>query len=384
MARLPAGYQELTHIESTGTQWIDTLYSPKTTTAIRADMAVTTTATNTEMFFGCKQSSGNNYYQFWRASSTVIQVAFGQSTISTSTDLTISLAVNRFYNFFLKNGEIAIDDTKYDIRSAAVNCTVSLGIFARNNPDGVWTSPIKARCSHFSIEDGDVLVRDFIPCRRLSDGAIGMFDLVSQSFFGNSGTGSFIAGAPIIEPTWGGGLASVTQKELLARRAITLRRLYLYKDGDECVGVTGGWVTTNIRLGDMTWNNRKYPTLTKNERDMFTGMQQNAGAGSIWTNKAINARYVRNLVIDYSANGLASPGINNWVQVFFAKDRTDLVKAEYSKTFQNTINGNVSFDGIASIPINSCFSEFFVGFQFSTDAPIKKWLTMHIRKIWLE
>lgn len=54
----------------------------------------------------------------------------------------------------------------------------------------------------------------------------------------------------IIEPTWGGGLASVTQKELLARRfEIMPRKLWLYKDGNECVNVTGGWETAITRGG---------------------------------------------------------------------------------------------------------------------------------------
>ncbi len=40
----------------------------------------------------------------------------------------------------------------------------------------------------------DVLVRDFVPVRRALTGEVGFLDRVSGRFFGNSGTGSFVAG----------------------------------------------------------------------------------------------------------------------------------------------------------------------------------------------
>lgn len=43
----------------------------------------------------------------------------------------------------------------------------------------------------------DNLLRDMIPCYRKSDNVIGMFDLVSQTFFTNAGTGVFTVGEDI-------------------------------------------------------------------------------------------------------------------------------------------------------------------------------------------
>lgn len=51
----------------------------------------------------------------------------------------------------------------------------------------------------------DVLVRDYIPCRRKSDSSVGMYDLVTNTFFANAGTGEFVAG-PEIPQTIGGFL----------------------------------------------------------------------------------------------------------------------------------------------------------------------------------
>ena len=55
-------------------------------------------------------------------------------------------------------------------------------------------------CSKLQLWDNDILVRDFIPIKRNSDNAVGMFDTVSGQFFTNVGVGNFIAG-PEIVPT---------------------------------------------------------------------------------------------------------------------------------------------------------------------------------------
>ena len=49
----------------------------------------------------------------------------------------------------------------------------------------------------FKIWNNDSLVRDFVPCYRKSDSVIGLYDLVSQTFFINQGSGSFIKGGDV-------------------------------------------------------------------------------------------------------------------------------------------------------------------------------------------
>lgn len=55
----------------------------------------------------------------------------------------------------------------------------------------------------FKIWNGDTLLRDFIPCVRTSDGAIGMYDTVNGVFYTNAGTGTFTAGSFITNDTSG-------------------------------------------------------------------------------------------------------------------------------------------------------------------------------------
>ena len=50
------------------------------------------------------------------------------------------------------------------------------------------------RVYYLQITDNSSLVRNMIPVRRNSDNVLGMYDLVSRTFFTNSGTGTFVAG----------------------------------------------------------------------------------------------------------------------------------------------------------------------------------------------
>ena len=46
----------------------------------------------------------------------------------------------------------------------------------------------------FKIYNGNTLNRNFVPCYRISDGEIGVYDTVSKAFFANAGSGSFLKG----------------------------------------------------------------------------------------------------------------------------------------------------------------------------------------------
>lgn len=76
--------------------------------------------------------------------------------------------------------------------SEAINKDYSLFLFA-NNISGTPASFSSLRMTPFQIYDNDILVGDFVPCIN-PDGIVGMYDMVEKIFYGNDGTGTFIAG----------------------------------------------------------------------------------------------------------------------------------------------------------------------------------------------
>ena len=71
------------------------------------------------------------------------------------------------------------------------------------------------RASYFILYDGNEKVREYYPCYRKSDNAVGLFDKVSNTFFPNLGSGVFTKGNDVISGD------SVVERELISKADIT-------------------------------------------------------------------------------------------------------------------------------------------------------------------
>ena len=61
----------------------------------------------------------------------------------------------------------------------------------------------KVKIYNFKLKEGSTpsVIQNLVPARRNSDGVLGMYDTVSNTFFTNKGTGEFIAGPMVYLPT---------------------------------------------------------------------------------------------------------------------------------------------------------------------------------------
>ena len=92
---------------------------------------------------------------------------------------------------------LSVDGVLFGTKTNAISTAIfPLALFALNRNNSIICQA-KFRCYGFRISNGQSHLLNFIPAKRNSDGAIGMYDLVSNAFFENSGTGVFIAGAEI-------------------------------------------------------------------------------------------------------------------------------------------------------------------------------------------
>ena len=186
---LPKEYTEVDYIEGTGTQYIDTgIYGS-------LDIEIKIQATN------------NNYSGQLlgdiTTSNQAISCNFGVNNVgSRFGDKAANASLNTFitYNvpFILKENKNGIYIN--DIQRIAFNTetdfttTNTLLLFNRNSNSGATTASWKGRLYYCQIYDGDTLIRDFIPCYRNSDVKVGLYDLISKSFFENAGNGYFTYG----------------------------------------------------------------------------------------------------------------------------------------------------------------------------------------------
>ena len=187
---LPNGYKRLEYIQSTGTQYIITNYSPKQNTRMEARFK---SSANGQWISGAVESNGQYGYGVY-TNGTV----FGTSSWIGS----MNLYDGSWHDIVFENGSLYSDGVlKLSGTSSDFQTLRPVYIFAVNfggNVDG-RVSPGLALASLKYIEN-NVAAHDFIPCQK-PDGTIGLWDDVNSVFYGNAGTGTFTAGPAVASPS---------------------------------------------------------------------------------------------------------------------------------------------------------------------------------------
>ena len=101
------------------------------------------------------------------------------------------------------NGDYYLDGvlTRQNIYDGSEPSHLNIGIFkSMIGINGDTFRSLASRFYYVELDNGTTK-RNFIPARRNSDGVLGMYDTVSNTFFTNSGTGEFIAGPVVYLPT---------------------------------------------------------------------------------------------------------------------------------------------------------------------------------------
>ena len=169
---------EIEYLESTGTQWIDTLIAPTVNNNTEVIIIVCPTAMGSYYF-------GSNFNLNIHASTAGWRVNGYQTNhrISIDSFTTISLKQTTSGRYFNINNTTEGYGTKQESANNFIIGALG-GAVAQYKFKGKFRSVI--------IKENDIIVRDMIPVRV---GQVGyMCDKVSDQLFGNSGTGNFILG----------------------------------------------------------------------------------------------------------------------------------------------------------------------------------------------
>lgn len=178
-SQLPSGYTKLAYIQSSGTQYVDTMFKPNQDTRVLAE---TYCPLNSGSFCGAIGSNNTRYGVY----------VGGNYRNDYNTSLVNGLSTNLAEKFILdKNKNV---QTVNGVSSTAtyaqfsVDKTLHLFAFNNNGTASFFGSGIKLYSCQ--IYDNGTPVRDFVPCINPS-GEVGLYDLVGKKFYGNAGTGTF-------------------------------------------------------------------------------------------------------------------------------------------------------------------------------------------------
>lgn len=195
-AALPSGYTEVDYIASSGTQYIDTGVVPSSTTRVVCDFSFKEVPTDRARN---GWASGGSVEAFWFGGDND-HATFAASVCNNTVVSTTGVALDTGrHTFDISPSALKFDGTEFtnlgQTPYSSRSSTGTMYLFAERQG---WTTPIGAYCKmalySCKIYSEDTPVRDFVPAVRDSDGAVGLYDTVSDVFFTNRGTGAFTSG----------------------------------------------------------------------------------------------------------------------------------------------------------------------------------------------
>ena len=206
-------YRYVEYIESTGTQYIETDIVPSLTDKTILDIK-----------FGSKLNDGgsidNSYLNFYGSRGYFIKFGHWNSTNRAAMDFYLgygwsssltnysvespfSPTITTRQNIIAERG-----NSSYGGKSCNANATVTL-----TPQEGLLVFGYVGNGAIFEYKgyemylygtkiysSSDVLLHDLVPAER-SDGELGLYDIITDKFYGNAGTGTFIKGDYVPDPT---------------------------------------------------------------------------------------------------------------------------------------------------------------------------------------
>ena len=190
---LPPEYTQLEYIEtnpSSGTQYIDTGFTPTSNTNITYDFEYISGNSGSWIPILGQRVNASSMFALWvNSSNKYIAVNYG--TVDNGTTTTI---VNTGRHMFSNQGSSFYKDgtLMYTISTSAFSSAGSLIIMGlrESNNSSIQTRNLVGRVYSLKIHESGVLVRNMIPCIS-PDGQVGMYDTVENKFYQNAGTGTF-------------------------------------------------------------------------------------------------------------------------------------------------------------------------------------------------
>lgn len=193
-APLPWPYVQLEYIQSSGTQYIDTGFAPNTNSAMELTFQLTEVQSTIMAGSRSYDAKTNAFTINCGAGGTKFLAAFDGSNNVELANLDLNKHTTKIQkDTFVFDGE--------EISALTYNFTSNLDvlIFANRNGPGEINLYAKVKVYACKIWQSGTLVHNFIPCWNLKTKTAGLYDLMNQSFLGNSGTG-YIFDGPEVNP----------------------------------------------------------------------------------------------------------------------------------------------------------------------------------------
>ena len=211
---LPSGYTEVEYVQNisgnttpTSTTknnlaFIDTNFIPTEKTRTVVDLQIIQASKNPRYFGSGKWNSlGYIVSQEWTVGEERARIycKFGNSSGWIQTDYVPTLDRHTFD--LNNNGKLVIDNVDITtLPTTSFTCTSSIGLFTATRTNDTYVDlgeTVFAKLYSAKIYEDGILVRDFVPCTRDSDGVAGVYDIVNNQFYGSANSKPLVAGPTV-------------------------------------------------------------------------------------------------------------------------------------------------------------------------------------------
>ena len=202
---LPPEYQQVEYLQSSGTQYINTGINAASGDIIDVTIHfIGLNIANKAIMGSQKDNSGNNRTAVifgYNGNANYVSIASGNVSASAS--------ATKFYARDYSEALFRIDDQAKMITGTCNGvaltsqayggnlCTSSILLF-NNNRANITEQISSASLYYFKCIINGSVIRELVPCYRKSDNKPGMYDLVTNTFFTNAGTGEFTVGNDVL------------------------------------------------------------------------------------------------------------------------------------------------------------------------------------------
>lgn len=192
---LPAEYQRVEFISKVNSSgaYINTGYVPEMNTNVYVRASIN--GKRDQKFFGGFGSGTTGSAGFalaqvsdtWRATIGVGWNAIGTAVVDTPADFLVELRETQFHVWI---------DNQPLMHTTNKELYYPLYILAANYNNSV-SGGFGGNVYRVTVRRGETVLRDYIPCYRKADGVIGMYEIMTETFLKNAGSGSFGKGADV-------------------------------------------------------------------------------------------------------------------------------------------------------------------------------------------
>lgn len=189
MPSLPSDYQQVDYVQSSGTQYIDTVATG--VNGVKLKMQIVGTPADGDSYFGAITSNTSNRYDIVYYGGLYFGCGSGDDSAVlvdiTPTDINEELIIEQG----VASSDLKVNGTVIKTFAPFTNsCSHTIKLFARHN---ATTGVVKGSVKIFECKlyKDQTLVRNMIPCYRKSDNVIGMYDVMNSQFYTNAGSGTF-------------------------------------------------------------------------------------------------------------------------------------------------------------------------------------------------